>query len=140
MVGLAADLYDGSYHDVDSNEISFKLAARLAYKDGMPRANPVILAPVCELSVTVPDDNVGDILGDLNRRRGRVMGIEPTHGRPGYQTVNAEVPLAELSDYVPALRAATQGRGAFDSTLVRYEAVPASLTPKIIENAKKAAE
>lgn len=140
MVGLAADLYDGSYHDVDSNEISFKLAARLAYKDGMPRANPVILEPVCELSVTVPDDNVGDILGDLNRRRGRVMGIEPTHGRPGYQTVNAEVPLAELSDYVPALRAATQGRGAFDSTFVRYEEVPASLTPKIIENAKKAAE
>ncbi len=137
MVGLAADLYDGSYHDVDSNEISFKLAARLAYKDGLPRANPVILEPVYTLAVTVPDDNVGDILGDLNRRRGRVMGIEAVHGRAGYQTVAAEVPLAEMGDYVTALRATTQGRGRFIFSFVRYEEVPANLTQKIVAEAQK---
>ncbi len=137
MVRLAADLYDGSYHEVDSNEISFKLAARLAYREGLLRADPVLLEPVVTLRVTVPDDNVGDVLGDLPRRRGRVGGIEAHHEKPGYQTVTADVPLAEMGDYVTALRAATQGRGRFDYTFARYEEVPQNLAQKIIDDAKK---
>jgi len=135
MVHLAADLYDGSYHDVDSNEISFKLAASLAYKDGLPRANPILLEPVGELKVYVPDSYVGDVMGDLNKRRGRVMGIEACESLEGYQCVTAEVPAAEMMDYVIVLRAATQGRGSFDYTFVRYEEVPASVAEKIIQEA-----
>lgn len=136
MVHLAADLYDGSYHDVDSNEISFKLAAGIAYREGLPKANPVILEPIGSLRVTVPDTYVGDVMGDLNKRRGRVMGIEPLHDGSG-QTVVAEVPYAEMTDYVIALRAATQGRGRFDFDFIRYDEVPAALTDKIIADAKK---
>ena len=136
LVHLHADLYDGSYHDVDSNEISFKLAAILAYKDGIPRAKPVLLEPIVSLTVSVPDDNVGDVMGDLNKRRGRVLGIESS-GRSGYQTVCAEVPLAELCDYVPALRACTQGRGRYSYVFARYEEVPAAIAQKIIEAASK---
>lgn len=136
MVGLSANLTGGSYHDVDSNEISFKLAAILAYKDGIPRAQPILLEPVGELRVTVPDDYVGDVMGDVNKRRGRVLGIEPVEGRAGYQTVLAEVPQPEMADYVITLRAATQGRGRFDFDFVRYEEVPANVAQKIIEAAK----
>ncbi len=127
MVHLAADLYDGSYHEVDSNEISFKLAAGIAYREGLPKANPVILEPIGSLRVTVPDTYVGDVMGDLNKRRGRVMGIEPLHDGSG-QTIVAEVPYAEMTDYVIALRAATQGRGRFDFDFIRYDEVPAALT------------
>lgn len=137
MVHLAADLYDGSYHDVDSNEISFKLAAALAYKDGLPRACPVILEQIGSLKVYVPDTYVGDIMGDLNKRRGRVMGIEPADDGSDRQMILAEVPFAEMTDYVIALRAATQGRGRFDFDFVRYEEVPAAIAEKIIEEAKK---
>ena len=140
MVRLAAELYDGSYHDVDSNEISFKLAARLAYKDGLPRANPVILEPIGSLSVTVPESYVGDVLGDLNRRRGRVNGIEAAEGKSGYQTVTADVPQAEMADYVTALRAATQGRGRFDYDITSYEELPANLTDKVVAEAKRDAQ
>ena len=136
MVHLAADLYDGSYHEVDSNEISFKLAAGIAYREGLPKANPVILEPIGSLRVTVPDTYVGDVMGDLNKRRGRVMGIEPLHDGSG-QTIVAEVPYAEMTDYVIALRAATQGRGRFDFDFIRYDEVPAALTEKIIADAKK---
>ncbi len=132
MVGLAANLSGGSYHDVDSNEISFKLAAILAYKDGIPKAQPVLLEPVGELRCTVPDDYVGDVMGDVNKRRGRVLGIEPADGKPGYQTVLAEVPQPEMADYVITLRASTQGRGRFDFDFVRYEEVPANVAQKII--------
>ena len=136
MVHLAADLYDGSYHEVDSNEISFKLAAGIAYREGLPKANPVILEPIGSLRVTVPDTYVGDVMGDLNKRRGRVMGIEPLHDGSG-QTIVAEVPYAEMTDYVIALRAATQGRGRFDFDFIRYDEVPAALTEKIVADAKK---
>ncbi len=135
VVKLAADLYDGSYHDVDSNEISFKLAANIAYKDGLPQANPVLLEPVGELKVYVPDNYVGDVMGDLNKRRGRVMGIDPADN--GTQIVLAEVPFSEMMDYVISLRAATQGRGRFDFDFIRYDEVPASITEKIIAEAKK---
>ena len=135
VVNLAANLYDGSYHDVDSNEISFKLAAGIAYREGLPQANPVLLEPVGSLKVYIPDNYVGDVMGDLNKRRGRVMGIDPAE--EGTQVVLAEVPFAEMTDYVIALRAATQGRGRFDFDFIRYDEVPASLTDKIIAEAKR---
>lgn len=136
MVHLAADLFDGSYHDVDSNEISFKLAAGLAYRSGLPEAGPVLLEPVGALRVYVPDNYVGDVMGDLNKRRGRVLGIEPIEDGRGTQAVIAEVPYAEMTDYVIALRAATQGRGRFDYDFVRYDPVPANLSEKIVAEAK----
>ena len=134
MVHLAANLYDGSYHDVDSNEISFKLAAAIAYREGLPKASPVLLEPVGALKVYIPDNYVGDVMGDLNKRRGRVMGIEPDED--GIQVVLAEVPYSEMTDYVIALRAATQGRGRFDFEFVRYDEVPSSIADKIIAEAK----
>ncbi len=136
VVNLAAELYDGSYHDVDSNEISFKLAAGLAYRDGLPRANPILLEPVGALKVYVPDNYVGDVMGDLPKRRGRVMGIEPADDGLGTHVVIAEAPFSELTDYVIALRAATQGRGRFDLEFVRYEEVPQNLAEKVIAEAK----
>ncbi len=136
VVRLAANLYDGSYHDVDSNEISFKLAAAIAYREGLPNANPVILEPIGALKVSVPDNYVGDVMGDLNKRRGKVMGIEPAENGDGYQVISAEVPFAEMTDYVISLRAATQGRGRFDFDFIRYDEVPQNLTAKIIAEAK----
>ncbi len=140
VVNLAADLYDGSYHAVDSNEISFKLAAKLAYKNGLPQANPVLLEPVGEMKISVPDSMVGDVMGDLNKRRGRVMGMSPDEERKGYTVVEAEAPQAELQDYTIVLRAMTQGRGAFTYRFVRYEEVPATEAQKIIAEAKAQAE
>ena len=137
VVNLAANLYDGSYHDVDSNEISFKLAAGIAYRDGLPQANPVLLEPVGELKVYIPENYVGDVMGDLNKRRGRVMGIEPAEDGSEMQTVLAEVPFAEMSDYVISLRAATQGRGRFDFDFIRYDEVPAAITEKVVQESKK---
>ena len=137
VVNLAADLYDGSYHDVDSSEMSFKMAASLAYKDGLPRANPVLLEPVGSLLCTVPDDYVGDVLSDINKRRGRVLGMEAVHGRKGYTCVQAEAPKAEMADYPIALRAMTQGRGVFTFRFERYVVVPANVAQKIIDEAKK---
>lgn len=136
VVGLAADLYDGSYHPVDSNEISFKLAARLAYKEGLPKAKPILLEPIGALRVTVPDSMVGDVIGDITKRRGRVGGMNPTEGRTGYTTLEADVPMAEMSDYVIALRQSSQGRGKFDFTVTGYEEVPSSVAQDIIANHK----
>ncbi len=137
VVNLAANLYDGSYHDVDSNEISFKLAAAIAYREGLPKANPVLLEPVGALKVYVPENYVGDVMGDLNKRRGRVMGIEPVEDGSGMQVVLAEAPFAEMQDYVIALRASTQGRGRFDFDFIRYDEVPQSMTDKIVAEAQK---
>ncbi len=137
VVGLAADLYDGSYHDVDSSEMSFKMAASLAYKEGLPKANPILLEPVGALNCIVPDNMVGDVIGDLNKRRGRVLGMEATHGKKGYTTVQAEAPKSEMMDYPIALRATTQGRGSFTFYFERYEEVPANVAQKIIADAQK---
>ena len=137
VVNLAADLFDGSYHPVDSNEISFKLAAKLAYKEGLPKANPVILEPVGTLKVRVPDGLVGDVIGDLNKRRGRVLGMNPDEHAKGRTIVEAEVPMAEMSGYTIALRALSQGRGSFEYEFTRYEEAPANVAQKIIEDAKK---
>ncbi len=136
VVHLAADLYDGSYHPVDSSEIAFKLAARLAYKAGLPLANPILLEPVGELKVTIPDSYVGDIIGDLTKRRGRMNGMNPTEGKAGYTTIVGDVPKAEMSDYVITLRATTQGRGSFDFKVNTYEEVPASVAQKVIAEHK----
>lgn len=139
VVNLAADLFDGSYHPVDSNEISFKLAAKLAYKEGLPKANPVILEPVGSLFVTVPDSLVGDVIGDLNKRRGRVIGMTPDEKKKAYTVVEAEVPTSEMSDYTIVLRAMSQGRGKFVFRFLRYEEAPAMIAAKVIEEAKKRA-
>ena len=134
MVGLKAVLYDGSYHPVDSNEMAFKLAAILSYKEAMPKANPTILEPVGALAVTIPDSYMGDVIGDLNKRRGRVMGMNPD--KDGNTVVEAEVPMAEMSSYAIDLRAMTQARGSFTLTFERYEEVPKANQAKIIEEAK----
>ena len=134
MVGLKATLYDGSYHPVDSNELSFKLAAILAFKEAMPNAMPTILEPIGSLKVTVPDSYMGDVIGDLNKRRGRVMGMNPAGH--GVTVVEAEVPMAEMSSYAIDLRAMTQARGSFALTFERYEEVPKTNQAKIIADAK----
>ena len=136
MTHLAADLYDGSYHAVDSDEISFKTAASLAYKKMLEQAAPVILEPVGDLQVTVPDSLVGDVMGDLNKRRGSVMGMEPA-AHKGYTTIQAIAPKVELLDYPITLRAMTQGRGSFDFAVTGYDTVPANLAAKIIEENKQ---
>ncbi|MCC8182546.1 MAG: elongation factor G [Clostridiales bacterium] len=134
VVNLKAVLYDGSYHPVDSSEIAFKTAASLAYKAALPEANPVLMEPVGSLMVTVPDNYMGDIIGDLNKRRGRVMGMNPT--KDGEQVIEAEVPMAEMSSYAIDLRAMTQSRGSFTFHFVRYEDCPPAAQEKAIEAAK----
>ena len=134
VVNLKAVLYDGSYHPVDSSEIAFKTAAQLAYKAALPEANPVLLEPVGELKVTVPDSYMGDVIGDLNKRRGRVMGMDPTGD--GDQVITAEVPMAEMGSYAIDLRAMTQSRGSFTFHLVRYEDCPPAAQEKAIAEAK----
>ena len=138
MVGLKATLYDGSYHPVDSNEMAFKLAAILSFKEAMPNAMPTLLEPVGALAVTIPDSYMGDVIGDLNKRRGRVMGMNPD--KDGNTVVEAEVPMAEMSTYAIDLRAMTQARGSFTLTFERYEEVPKANQAKIIEDAKNAEE
>lgn len=135
MVFLKATLLDGSYHPVDSSEMAFKTAASLAYKEGIPQASPVILEPIGSLAVTIPDSMMGDIMGDLNKRRGRVMGMTPDD--EGNQVVEAEVPMSEMMSYAIDLRSMTQGRGSFTFQFVRYEEAPAATQQAIIEAAKK---
>ncbi|MBQ8768324.1 MAG: elongation factor G [Oscillospiraceae bacterium] len=135
MVGLKAVLYDGSYHPVDSNEMAFKLAAILAFKEAMPNANPTLLEPIGALAVTVPEDYVGDVMGDLSKRRGRPMGMNPDSD--GNTVIEAEVPMAEMGSYAIDLRAMTQARGSFTLSFERYEEVPKANQQKIIDDAKK---
>ncbi len=135
VIGVRAVLYDGSYHPVDSNEISFKLAASLAFKEACKTIRPTILEPIMEVEVTVKDDYVGDIMGDMNKRRGQVLGIEPRPG--GRQVVFAQVPEAEIIKYATDLKAMTQGSGHFTRKFVRYEEVPEQLIAKIVEEYKK---
>ena len=134
MVGLKAVLYDGSYHPVDSNEMAFKLAAILAFKEAMPNAMPTLLEPIGALAVTVPESYVGDVMGDLSKRRGRPMGMNPD--ADGNTVIEAEVPMAEMSSYAIDLRAMTQARGSFTMEFVRYEEVPKANQQKIIDEAK----
>lgn len=137
VVGLKATLYDGSYHSVDSSEMAFKVAANLAYKAGLPQAAPVLLEPVGELSVNIPSAGMGDIMGDINKRRGRVLGNEPQED--GTVTITADVPMAEMGRFATDLRSMTQGRGSFRFTFKSYEQAPEPVAAKIIA-AGKAAE
>lgn len=133
MVGLRAKLYDGSYHPVDSSEMAFKTAARIAYKKGCMEASPVLLEPIMHVEVLVPDEYMGDIMGDMNKRRGRIMGMNQVDG---LQQVVAEAPMAEMFKYATDLRSMTQARGSFTMSFERYEEVPAATAQKIIESAK----
>jgi elongation factor G len=126
--------YDGKSHEVDSNEMAFKIAAIQCFKKGVMEAQPTLLEPVVKMTVTVPDENVGDIIGDLNGRRGKVMGMEPGDG---FQTIQAHVPLAEVQRYVLDLNAMTAGRGTFTMEHSHYEEVPPNLMEKIVAEAKK---
>ena len=137
VVNVKAVLYDGSYHDVDSNEMAFKIAASLAFKKGIVEAKPCLLEPIMRLEILVPDDYMGDVMGDMNKRRGKILGMEPL--TDGGQKLLAEAPQAELFDYAIGLRAMTQGRGSFTMKFEKYEEVPAQLAQKIIE-AHKAEE
>jgi len=134
MVFLKATLVDGSYHSVDSNELSFKLAAQLAYKEGIPQANPVLLEPIGRLMVTIPDNYTGDIMGDIPKRRGSTMGM--SMNSEGMQVIEAEVPMGEMSSYAIDLRSMTQGRGSFTIEFERYEEAPTPVQAKIIEESK----
>ncbi len=132
LVQLKAELYDGSYHAVDSDEMSFKTAANLAYKKCLELSAPVLLEPVGDLVVTVPDALVGDVMGDLNKRRGSVMGMHPYEGKAGYTCIQAMAPKSELADYPISLRAMSQGRGWFDFDVTGYDVVPKNVQDKII--------
>ena len=135
VVGLKAILVDGSYHPVDSSEMSFKTAASLAYKEGMPKANPVLLEPVGVLKAVVPSDNMGDIMGEITKRRGRVLGMN--QAEDNMQEIEAEAPQAEMSDFSTFIRQATQGRGYFTFKFERYEEAPQNIAQKVIaENAE----
>jgi elongation factor G len=138
MTGVRATLFDGKYHPVDSKEVAFKSAARLSYKAACAKASPMLIEPIYRITVEVPGDYMGDVIGDLNRRRGRVLGMNPTDD--GRQEVVAEVPLSELYRYATDLRSMTQARGSFRMEYVRYEDVPGNVAQKIIEQAKKEEE
>ncbi len=137
LVNLKATLYDGKYHPVDSKEIAFVTAAKLSYADGIAAAGPCFLEPIVEAKVVVPDEYLGDILGDMNKRRGRILGTDMANGK---QIITAEVPQAEMFRYATDLRSMTQGRGKFEMHVVRYEEVPAMNNDKIIADAKKREE
>ena len=130
VVGLKAILVDGSYHPVDSSEMAFKTAASIAYKEGLRQADPVMLEPIGELKVTAPDDNTGDIMGELNKRRGRVLGMEPVSH--GVTMIIAEVPVREMHDFAMYLRQTTRGMGSFTFDFLRYEQLPANLLTEVI--------
>ena len=137
MTCLAADLYDGSYHAVDSDELSFKTAASLAYKKCLEEAAPVLLEPVGEATITVPDGIVGDVIGDMNKRRGSVLGMEPSVKKKGYTVLTASAPKSEMMDYPIALRAMSQGRGLYAFKVTDYDVVPNMIASKIVEEYKK---
>ncbi len=134
VIGVKATLYDGSYHPVDSNELSFRLAAALAFKNACDKIKPTILEPIYEVKVTVKDEYVGDVMGDMTKRRGRVLGMDQGHG---VQEITAEVPEAEILKYATDLKAMTQASGRFSRKFLRYEEVPEMLVKKIVEEHKK---
>ncbi|MGP1494038.1 MAG: elongation factor G [Streptobacillus sp.] len=131
VTNIKAVLYDGSYHDVDSSEMAFKLAANLAFKKGMLEANPVLLEPIMELKIIVPEDNVGDIMGDITKKRGKILGMNAVS--KDKQEIIAEAPMSETFKYSNDLKSMTQGRGYFEMKLVKYEEVPAEISKKIID-------
>jgi elongation factor G len=132
MSGVKVRLFDGSYHSVDSSEMAFKVAGSMAFKDAAQNAQPALLEPIMTVTLAVPEDSVGDVIGDLNGRRGRPLGMEP---KGGMTEVKAEVPMAEMLTYAPDLRSLTGGQGDYTMEFLRYEEVPAQLQAKIVEQA-----
>jgi elongation factor G len=129
VVDIKATLVDGSYHDVDSSEIAFKIAGAMAFKEGVSKATPVILEPIFKVEVVVPEEYMGDVIGDMNSRRGRVEGMEP---RGNIQVIRGYVPLSEMFGYATVLRSKTQGRGTYVMQFARYEEVPKNIADNII--------
>jgi elongation factor G len=136
--GVRVRLYDGSFHSVDSSEMAFKMAGSIAMKEALAQAGAVLLEPIMLVTLSVPDESVGDVIGDLNSRRGRPQGMEPAGG--GMTEVKAEVPMAEMLTYAPDLRALTGGQGDYTMDFVRYEEVPAHLAQKVISEARSEEE
>ena len=130
-------LYDGSYHDVDSSEMAFKIAASMGFKKGLEACKPTLLEPIMKIEVIVPDENMGDIMGDMNSRRGKIIGVE---SKGNNSVVKATVPMAEILKYAPDLRSMTGGRGTFTVEYSHYEEVPAQIAEKIVEHARKERE
>ena len=133
VVDVKVRLFDGSYHDVDSSEMAFKIAGSMAFKEGARKANPILLEPVMTLEVIVPEDYMGDVIGDINSRRGRIQGVRP---RSGAQVISGEVPLSEMFGYATDLRSMTQGRAIFTLQFARYEEVPRGIAEQIVAKVK----
>ena len=134
VIDFKVTVYDGSYHEVDSSEMAFKVAGSMAFKNGMRKADPVIMEPMFKLEVVIPEEYMGDVMVDINSRRGRVEGME---ARNGAQVINGMVPLAEMFGYATSLRSKTQGRGVYTMQFSHYEPVPKSVSEKIIEGRTK---
>jgi elongation factor G len=134
---VRVSLVDGTYHTVDSSEMAFKIAGSMAFKQAYEKADPVLLEPIMEVEVTVPDESVGAVNGDLNSRRGRLHGMEP---KGGITTIKAEVPMAEILTYAQTLTSLTGGRGDYAMHFARYEEVPSHIAQKLIETTKKERE
>jgi elongation factor G len=133
MVDVRVTVYDGSYHDVDSSEMAFKIAGSLGFKHAVEKAKPILLEPIMHIEVAVPDECMGDVIGDLNSRRGKVAGVDP---KPHGQVIKAHVPMAEVLRYAPDLRSITSGRGNFTIAFSHYEEVPPHLAEKIVKEAE----
>ena len=137
VVDVKVRFYDGKSHEVDSSEMAFKIAAIMAFKKGVQEANPVLLEPIMKVEVTAPDEHIGDVIGDLNSRRGRVLSVD---AKGNYQVIQANVPMSEMLKYAPDLNSKTGGRGTFTMEFSHYEEVPAQMSEKIIAQAKKEKE
>ncbi len=135
VVDVRVTLFDGSHHSVDSSEMAFKVAGSMAFKKAMEACRPVLLEPIMSMEITVPDDCMGDVIGDLNSRRGKVVGVEP---QANSQVILAEAPMAEVLRYAPELRSMTSDRGMFSMEFSKYEEVPTHRTAKILEDMNKA--
>jgi elongation factor G len=135
IVDVRVTLYDGSYHEVDSSEMAFKIAASMGFKAAMSQAKPILLEPMMSMEIVVPDDAMGDVIGDLNSRRGKVLGVD---SKPGGQVIRAQVPMSEVLKYSPDLRSMTSGRGSFTVAFSHYEELPAHLAERAIKEAEAA--
>jgi elongation factor G len=134
IVDISVELYDGTFHEVDSSEMAFKIAARNALKDGFMQANPILLEPIHSVQIVVPSENMGDVMGDISSRRGKILGMLQEDNK---QVINAEMPLSELYSYYTSLKSLTQGRGYFTQNFAYYQKLPNELAQKVIEQSKK---
>jgi len=132
VVDVKVTLYDGSYHDVDSSEMAFKIAGSMAFRDGAQKANPVLLEPIMKVEVVTPDEYMGDVMGDLNRRRGLPQGMDDS---PSGKVIRAEVPLAEMFGYATDLRSMSQGRATYSMEFQKYAAVPQNVADSVLRKA-----